>query len=47
MVMGDNRIDDYQKWRRIDKDFDRHAAGAILHDAHHPMECICGFMQSH
>ncbi len=47
MVMGDNGIDDYKKCRQIDDDFDRHAAGGIWRDAHPPMECIRGFMQSH
>jgi len=37
-----------QKCRQIDDDFDcQHAAGAIQCDAHHPMECIRDFMQSH
>jgi hypothetical protein len=45
--MGNNKINDYKKFRQIDDDFDRHAALAIRRDAHHPMERICGFMQSH
>jgi hypothetical protein len=45
--MGDNGINGYKKCRRIDNDFDRHAAGAIQRNAHCPMECIRGFMQSH
>jgi hypothetical protein len=45
--MGDNGINDCEKCRQIDDDFKPHAAGAIWHDAHHPMERICGFMQSH
>jgi hypothetical protein len=44
MVMGDNRIDDYKKCRRIDDNFDRYAARAIRRDAHRPMERIRGFM---
>jgi hypothetical protein len=47
MVMGNNGIDDYKKCRQIDKDFDPHAAGALQCNAHCPMECIRGFMQSH
>jgi hypothetical protein len=47
MVMGDNRIDDYKKFRQIDNNFDPHAPGAIRGDAHHPMERSFGFMQSH
>jgi hypothetical protein len=47
MVMGNNGMDDYKKCRQIEDDFDPHAAKAILRDAHHPMECIRGFMQSH
>jgi hypothetical protein len=46
MVMGDNGIDDYKKCRQINDDFDCHAAKAIWHDAHRPMERISGFMQS-
>jgi hypothetical protein len=44
MVMGNNGIDDYKKCRKIDDNFDRHAAGATQGDAHCPMECIRGFM---
>jgi hypothetical protein len=47
MVMGDNGIKDYKKCRKIDDNFDPHAAGAIRRDAHRPIECIRGFMQSH
>jgi hypothetical protein len=47
MVMGNNRIDDYEKCRQIDDDFDPHAAGAIRHNAHRPMERIHGVMQRH
>ncbi len=47
MVMGNNGINDDKKCRQIDNDIDRHATGAIGHNAHRPMECICGFMQSH
>jgi hypothetical protein len=47
MVIGNNGIDSYEKCRQIDDDFDPHAAGAIPHDVHRPMEHICGFMQSH
>jgi hypothetical protein len=45
--MGDNEIEDYEKCRQINDDFDCHAARAIWRDVHRPMECICGFMQSH
>jgi hypothetical protein len=47
MVMGDNGINDYKKFRQIDNDFDRHAAGAIRRNVHCPMELIHGFVQSH
>jgi hypothetical protein len=47
MVMGNNGINYYKKCRQIDNDFNPHAAGAIRRDAHHPMERIRGFMQSH
>ncbi len=45
--MGDNEIDNYEKCRQIDDDFEPHAAGAIRRDAHRPMEHIRGFKQSH
>jgi hypothetical protein len=47
MVMGDNGIDDYEKRRQINDNFDPHAAGVIRRDAHRPIERICGFMQSY
>jgi hypothetical protein len=47
MVMGDNRIDDYEKIRQINDNFDPHAARVIRRNAHCPMECIRGFMQIH
>ncbi len=47
MVMGDNRIDDYEICRQIDNNFDPRAAGAIWRNVLHPMERIRGFMQSH
>jgi hypothetical protein len=47
MVMGNNGIDENKKCRKIDINFDPHAAGAIRRDAHCPMESIRGFMQSH
>jgi hypothetical protein len=47
MVMGVNGIEDYEKCRQINSDFDPHAARAIWRDAHCPMERILGFMQSH
>jgi hypothetical protein len=47
MVMGDNGIDNYEKCRQIDNNFNPHAARAIRRDAHCPMERIHGFMQSH
>ncbi len=46
MVMGNNGIDDYKKCRQTDDDFDPHAAGVIRHNAHCPIERICGFIQS-
>ena len=45
--MGDKGINDYEKCRQINNNFDRHAAGAMRRDAHRPMERIHGFMQSH
>jgi hypothetical protein len=45
--MCDNGIDDYEKCRQIKDDFDPYATGAVWHDAHRPMEHICGFMQNH
>jgi hypothetical protein len=47
MVMGNNGFNNSKKCRQIDDDFDCHAAKAIRRDAHHPMERIRGFMQSH
>jgi hypothetical protein len=47
MVVGDNGIEDYKKIRQINDDFDHHATRVIQRDAHHPMERIRGFMQSH
>ncbi len=47
MVMDDNRINDSEKCRQIDDDFDRHAARAIRCNVHRPMERIRGFMRSH
>jgi hypothetical protein len=47
MVMGNNRINDYEKCRQIADNFDPHAAGAIQCNVHRPMEHIHGFMQSH
>jgi hypothetical protein len=47
MVMGNNRINNYKKCRKIKDDFDPHAAREIRRDTHHPMEHIRGFMQSH
>jgi hypothetical protein len=43
MVMGDNRIEDYKKFRQIDNNFNPHA-GAIQPNAHRLMERISGFM---
>ncbi len=45
--MGDNKINDYEKCRQIGDVFDSHATRVIRRDVHHPMERICGFMQSH
>jgi hypothetical protein len=47
MVVGDNGIDDYEKCRQIDNDFDHHAARMIQCNVHCSMERISGFMQSH
>jgi hypothetical protein len=47
MAMGKHRIDDYKKWSQINNNIDDHATGGKRHDAHCPMECIFGFMQSH
>jgi hypothetical protein len=45
--MCKHRINDYKKCRQIDDNFDGHAIKAIRCNVHHPMERICGFMQSH
>jgi hypothetical protein len=47
MVMGDNRIDDYEKCRQITGRFDDHADVVVQLWAHHPMEHIQGFTRSH
>ncbi len=47
MVMGKNGIDNYKKCKQIDDNFNHHAAKAIRRNAHRPIECIHGFMQSH
>ena len=47
MVMSDNRIDDYEKYREIAGCFDDHADAAVPHRAHRQMEHIQGFTQSH
>ena len=43
MVMSDNRIDDYKKYREIAGRFDDHADAAVCRRAHRPMEHIQGF----
>jgi hypothetical protein len=41
MVMGDNRIDDYKKYREIAGHFDDHDADAVVRrGVHSPMEHI-------
>ncbi len=47
MVIGDNRINNYEICRQIDDNFDHQATGAIQRDAHCTMERIHGLMQSH
>jgi hypothetical protein len=47
MVIGKHRIKDYEECSQINNNFDDHAAGGIQRNAHHPMEHIFGFMQSH
>jgi hypothetical protein len=47
MLVGDNGINNYKKCRQIEDNFDCHATGVIWRNAHCPMKCIRGFMQSH
>jgi hypothetical protein len=49
MVMSDNRIDDYSKYREIAGHFDDHAHvdAAVCRRAHRSMEHIQGFTWSH
>ncbi len=49
MVMSDNRINDYEKYRyrEIAGCFDDHADTVVPHMVHHQMEHIQGFTQSH
>jgi hypothetical protein len=42
-VMGNNKIKDAIKCRKISGDFDRHADAAVQCGAHLPMEHIQGF----
>jgi hypothetical protein len=44
---GQQRIDDVEKFRQIDGNFNCHADAAVRHGAHHPMEHVQGFTQSH
>ena len=45
--LGHNRIEYYKKYREIASHFDDHADAAARHKAHHQMEHIQGFTQSH
>jgi hypothetical protein len=46
MVVANNEIDGDKKKENA-SNFDGHAVTAVRCGAHHPMECTCGFMQSH
>jgi len=46
-VSGQQRIDGNNKYRQIDGSFDCHGNAAVQCGAHHPMEHIQGFTQSH
>ena len=47
MVMSNNRINSYKKYREITGQFDDHADAVVQRRAHHPMEHIQGFTRSH
>jgi hypothetical protein len=47
MVVANNEIDGDKKITSNAGDFDGHANMAVQCRAHHPMERIRGFMQSH
>jgi hypothetical protein len=47
MVMGNNRINDYDKIREIAARFDGHSDAAVQCRAHRPIEHIQGFTRSH
>jgi hypothetical protein len=47
MVVGDNKIDDSEKCRRITGNFDCHCNAAVQCDAHHSMKHIHGNTGSH
>jgi hypothetical protein len=47
MVVANNKIDGDKKYTSNAGGFDGHADTAVQCGAHHPMERICGFMQSH
>ena len=47
MVMGDNRIEDYKKYREIAGHFDDRSGATVQYRAHHPMEEVHGFYKSH
>jgi hypothetical protein len=47
MVVANNKIDGDKKYTSNAGDFDGHADTAVQCRVHHPIERICGFMQSH
>jgi hypothetical protein len=47
MVVAKNKIDDDKKYTSNAGNFEGHACTVVRCGAHHPMERIHGFMQSH
>jgi hypothetical protein len=47
MVVANNKINGDKKYTSNAGKFDGHVDTVVQCGAHCPMECICGFMQSH
>jgi hypothetical protein len=47
MVVTNNKIKGDKQYMSNAGNFDGHADTAVQCKVHPPMECICGFMQSH
>jgi hypothetical protein len=47
MLMGDNKINDEKKCRKIAGNFDHHGDVMVQSRVHHPIEHINGFTRSH